>query len=180
MEEEWISWILHLFSLGLGQAGYKLGWQRPWQPGRSLPLMVDKEFLNFWIVDISETLMKPMASHLQKTYKMQACNSGAFPENLKLSSGPLIRKPGMAKIRNNMEMKAYQDSWACRYVSELKKMTNQTQFTEMPKDPWSFTWKVDQGPSQGMRASDWLTWQYGLQGRCLQLHFCRRWKFRYS
>ena len=124
MEEEWISWILHLFSLGLGWAGYKPGCQRPQQPGRSLPLMVDKEFLNFWIVAISETLMKTMASHLQKTYKMQTYNSGVFPENLKPSSGPLIRKPGMAKIRNNVEMKAYQDSWACRYVSELRKMTN--------------------------------------------------------
>lgn len=78
-----------------------------------------------------------------------------FPENLKLSSGPLVRKPGIAQIRNIMGMKAQQDSWAFRCVNELRKMPNlvKHRLPEMPKDPWSFTeTKVDQGPSQGMRA----------------------------
>ena len=113
--------MLSLARARLGWAAWKPGGRGPYRPGCSLPLMVNKGFLNFWIMDVFGNLMKAVESLLQRTKCKStnvAYNHGVFSENLELSPGPLVRKTRMAQIRNIVGDEGPLDSWACRCVTE--------------------------------------------------------------
>lgn len=80
-----------------------------------------------WIsesLDISETLMKTVASHLQKTYKMQAYNSGVFLRIWNSALDPWLGSQEWLKSEIMWRWRPIRIPGACRYVSELRKMIN--------------------------------------------------------